>query len=439
MIAVVRGSMIAREKSLVNRGVASLDRLSRERSPVLVSCSNCQGRFRVAAERIPPSGARARCSRCSTILFIRPKSDGAIEEIPSASAPPPIPAPEAPPPPLPPAAGEWQGPPGDPGAGEVEAAQGAEEAWPSPPAEPPPAFDPFASLGGDDDPFAAVSAASDEDDGPPVGVMGGAFAPTRDIPGREAQRPLQGEEPAQRELEDEEREAPFPQLSTVRRAPSPDAQQQRMRLRPMVRVMGERKISTIFWGAVVAAGIAFGVVVGLERDPMRLARSIGLSMDPGPLIVRGDELAMGLHPTRSGERLLYVAGVVHREAEAGGAELVKIDARVLGHDGAELGRSEGWAGASPTPEELHRVEDDRQWRALSALLRERAITSLGGGELPFVIAFPGVDPSTAPLRFEIAASSFGPDEAPPSEESREPESVVDAASDEGSDDEGAER
>ncbi len=42
---------------------------------MVVQCSNCQTRFRVAPEKVSPKGARMRCSKCKTIFNVPPAEE----------------------------------------------------------------------------------------------------------------------------------------------------------------------------------------------------------------------------------------------------------------------------------------------------------------------------------------------------------------------------
>jgi len=116
---------------------------------MIVICTRCQAKFRVADERIGPRGARVRCSKCQTVFAVHRD----LGSIPSEAASPPAPAPAARPalvvdlePPRSPPR------PGPPAARPAPAQRG------EPPRVPPPlapaADDPFAAAVASDDPFA---------------------------------------------------------------------------------------------------------------------------------------------------------------------------------------------------------------------------------------------------------------------------------------------
>lgn len=476
---------------------------------MLVTCSNCKGRFRIADERVPAAGVRARCSRCSTILFVRHGYEAVAEtalKMPPAPAPAPAPLPvpgglpdpwggaseeeEAdrrqpsagpaaggdPLPPLPPqqdiAAGHSPGPralqedPFGPGVGvhspgpralqEDPFGPGVGVHSPGPPAlqddpfrvafadlpsgppPPPPsaefdeevgslAFDPFnpplpgfdeqGPGAGDDaagvagaefDPFAevgeALSAAvgvfpSEDGSLAEEGVGALDSPPAAGIGPPPAPAPVAGREEGQ---------APFPQRSTVRRAPSRESQHQRMR--PLAKVAGESRFSVFFWGLVVAGMVAFGALVGLGRDPLGIWALVGFG-DVGEAIqLHSKELSAGLYPAADGEQLLYVRGIVYRHQREPSGDVIRVKAKLFDAGGAPVGESAGWAGVIPQPEELAAVRDEASWTELSRRLADR-LPPKELAELPFVLAFPEVDPGTRRLRIEVVATAV-PTSAP---------------------------
>ena len=55
---------------------------------MVVTCTNCQAKFRVPDERIGPRGAKVRCSRCQTIFVVLPEI-GSVPVAPAPAAPDP--------------------------------------------------------------------------------------------------------------------------------------------------------------------------------------------------------------------------------------------------------------------------------------------------------------------------------------------------------------
>ncbi|MFT3917420.1 MAG: zinc-ribbon domain-containing protein [Anaeromyxobacteraceae bacterium] len=127
---------------------------------MIVVCTRCQAKFRVADERVGPRGAKVRCSRCQTVFLVHRD----LGSVPIEAAPPGTPEPrEAPPPPAPEAQPR--------GAFEIDLEPGRSEASTMGAdfhAAPDPfgGADPFASSGAPppsvpslEDPFAAAAAA----------------------------------------------------------------------------------------------------------------------------------------------------------------------------------------------------------------------------------------------------------------------------------------
>lgn len=74
-----------------------------------IRCPKCQTVFRVNPERIPATGARARCARCGATFMVRPPSPAAAAKPVSAPAQEAAPQPAPPPRPSPPPAGRVAG------------------------------------------------------------------------------------------------------------------------------------------------------------------------------------------------------------------------------------------------------------------------------------------------------------------------------------------
>lgn len=126
---------------------------------MIILCTRCQAKFRVADEKIGPRGAKVRCSKCSNVFAVH-RDAGAL---PSSAPPAPPPAARRGPPlPEPSAAVTARTP-------EIElesrSDRGRRSAARRPPVAPPPlpaiADDPFAAVRGPDgDPFLATRAAA---------------------------------------------------------------------------------------------------------------------------------------------------------------------------------------------------------------------------------------------------------------------------------------
>ena len=99
---------------------------------MIITCTSCQTRFRVADDRIGPVGARVRCSRCQALFVVR-REDGAPE----------TPVPAAPAPSLPPPLASRPAPPPPPGTGALEI-ELTSDPFAIPRVAPTPRDDPFA-------------------------------------------------------------------------------------------------------------------------------------------------------------------------------------------------------------------------------------------------------------------------------------------------------
>uniref|UniRef100_UPI001F59C8C5 zinc-ribbon domain-containing protein n=1 Tax=Anaeromyxobacter terrae TaxID=2925406 RepID=UPI001F59C8C5 len=121
---------------------------------MIVLCTSCQAKFRVADEKIGPRGAKVRCSRCQTVFSVHRELGAtslpaALRSVPAAS---PAPRPRRAPAldvELEPPARSTAPPPGDPFA------------FASPPEPPPARPDPFAATF---DPFAPAPPSAPEPD-----------------------------------------------------------------------------------------------------------------------------------------------------------------------------------------------------------------------------------------------------------------------------------
>jgi len=128
---------------------------------MIVICSGCSAKFKVADEKVGPRGAKLRCSRCGAVFTVR-REEPAPEAEPAAA--PPAPAP----PPLPRRAAAV--PPASPDLGAPVDARSAFEIDLEPPPAPAraaPEFDPFAPAPADD-PFAPRPAGPPPGDLPPA-------------------------------------------------------------------------------------------------------------------------------------------------------------------------------------------------------------------------------------------------------------------------------
>jgi predicted Zn finger-like uncharacterized protein len=146
---------------------------------MIVICTKCEAKFRIADDRVGARGANVRCSRCKNVFLVQPPAPAAAAHVPAALAVD-----------LEPSVGSTEAPAAprfDPFAeGPVRAAVGARPPPIPPPlpgsAPPPPSaagpLDALAS-GGVPDPFAAFPSAPAFD---PFAVQPDPFAPAAEIP-----------------------------------------------------------------------------------------------------------------------------------------------------------------------------------------------------------------------------------------------------------------
>lgn len=364
---------------------------------MFVTCDNCGGRFRIAPEKVPASGVRARCAGCSSILLLRREGDRVVvaPAAPRQPLPPPQPVPEpdvelpdagtdavgdssatagaapgaadpfsvqreppeAPPapPPLPPSA-----------LPDEDSPWGAVAAPEVPPPPPPPLPEP------EDDPFASLSA-------PPLPEEV-SFGNLAGIDADEAREPsfVTGAVPIEEEKSARSAGAEPVAAGSRQRTAS------RLHLATAARKAPvEGPVSKTIWSALVVGALVYGVLVGLHRDPTRLWER--LLPGAGTAALQASDLVAGVYPANDGERLAYLTGSIEGRTSGGEGVGIRVVGELLDEKGAVVTRSEGWAGALPTPEEIAAVVDEESWERLS-----RGLARSGpGGEQPFVVAFPG--------------------------------------------------
>jgi len=369
---------------------------------VFVTCDNCGGRFRIAPEKVPASGVRARCAGCASILLLRREGDRVVvapatprhapQPAPSADLPPEYAAPHPPPPaaatpgprqPLPPPLPvpepdvelPEEGPPPSlpppPPAHEDDSPWGA---LPQPEAPPPPPPD-------DDDPFASLEA-------PPLPAEVSFGNVGTLAPSDEVKEPsfVTGAIPL------DERSA---RGSSAAAAP---AALQRTRSRLLIaarKAPVEGPVSKTIWSVVVVGALVYGVLVGLHRDPTHLVDTFLPGGRGGSL--RTGEVVSGVYPASDGGRLTYLTGEIEGGPVVGEGEALRVVGEILDAKGSVVSRSEGWAGALPAPEQLAAVVDDASWRHLARVLARSGRTD----GMPFVVAFPGAKPPAGTVRFQI--------------------------------------
>jgi predicted Zn finger-like uncharacterized protein len=483
---------------------------------MIVACTACQARFRVADERIGPHGSRARCIRCGATFLIPPRAPAptveaappeepsAFQEEPPAAPLPPFRGPslqardavppgpgatDAPPPPRP-----AEPPPERVPTGWTEAFEVAAESDPlpapgppapapddpfavamqqatTPPPVPPAASDPFAAFGsaamtdladlertgvrglrpaGEETPAApppvTVTAPMTPAPGPlPVSLdgPGGLSLEERTpvaVPIPPRAPPVPGSMPDPEGLPEwgaapgADRIVPMPladfefapgppvagppPLPAPRRAAPPPARSApgpsgpapapvRAPVAPATpprpAAISQGRVRALAVNAVALAvvlAVAAGIVLWWRGDDVaRLVRRAG----GGGGEVEVLEVVTGTYPTALGRPAVVVRGAVR--SRSGGP--VRVSAEMI-RDGQVVGRSDGLAGATPSPDELAAVAGPEDLERLRATLARRAAERApGAGALPFLLVFPEPvgDPSTVSFRVDAAPAT----------------------------------
>jgi predicted Zn finger-like uncharacterized protein len=185
---------------------------------MIVICTKCEAKFRVADERVGPRGANVRCSRCKDVFFVQPAAPGALAvDLERAASPgenpfavDPVRAPSgARPPPLPPPLPTHA----TPAAGDPFAAYGARAPAADPFGAPAPS-DPFAAGAPSGDPFATAAApAADIPEADPADLLAVAAGSAEPDP---ASHPPAPETTTGNGLALEERQTPQPVPAALR-------------------------------------------------------------------------------------------------------------------------------------------------------------------------------------------------------------------------------
>ncbi len=130
------------------------------------------------------------------------------------------------------------------------------------------------------------------------------------------------------------------------------------------------------------------------------------------------EVTNGLYETSSGRPVFYVQGVVsHFGGGRGGP--VKVVVEILNPDGA-VRKAEAFAGAVPTPEQLYRISQADDLVALQRTLARDAPTLEPGRSAPFAVVFYDYpdDFSEVRLRLHAELGASGPTSADQSRSQR---------------------
>ncbi len=390
---------------------------------MLVSCSGCKGRFRISAERVPASGARARCTRCGTILLIPPQETSAEPRLP-----PPLP------PPLPPepAAATMTGA----GFGEIDLADGPGPGD-APPDSPWDAIEQPASSGvdwndalldvGEESPQRPWDALDEESARSPE------EAPAPALPADDPFDALFDEAAEWSNAEEASRAAaaaipaasgegdapPEPPVEAAQDMPEPHPASPPQggagsrRIRQSRRASREGPISRALWTSLVMGALIVGALAGMGRDPLHLARYFEGSEGRSPVELHARDLTAGIFRSPEGRELLYLRGSVHGRRPSPEGSSVFVAGELHEVHGSTIARSASWAGVMPSPQELAAVRDDGSWESLSRRLASEVAKAVpSDGEVPFLLVFPSARVPRGPLQVRVVATV----EAPPTEE-----------------------
>lgn len=122
----------------------------------------------------------------------------------------------------------------------------------------------------------------------------------------------------------------------------------------------------------------------------------------GPAELMTFDISNGLYQTRVGRPVFYVRGEVKNRGAA--ASRIRVKAEIL--DGDDLVRSaEGWAGASPSPEDLFGIATADELDKLSQRLVQSAAELPPGEQASFLITFYEYPPELRGFRVKVTAAS----------------------------------
>jgi predicted Zn finger-like uncharacterized protein len=414
---------------------------------MIVVCTTCHARFRLADEKVGPRGVRIRCSKCQGIFEVR-------RPVVAEEAPPPPPfevdldesartraeAPDvSPPSPPDPFAMVGQSlvtsPAVDPFAGvAVEVAPPAHSVRddpfapppPSPPSPPASTADPFASRTllissgappesvPHDDPFAAASPPRRIAEEPPSPFpdLGFAEGSTPSSP-LEAPPPLPRREPDPVTAVPPQSPSPAPATEARVGVPGDAAgpaavagaveDESGEKAAPTRRSARLHSLVVNSMSVAVLLALALGLLVywrGEGRGPKFLqASGLGGQEEAG---LFATQVSSGLYRTFDGRLLLFVRGSIRIGPPSAPAR-IRVRADLLqGEDVVATG--EGPAGALPSPEELAAISGPQDAERLRALLEQRAPSQTRvGDQLPFLVLFTEYPSDIDSIRYRVTA------------------------------------
>lgn len=335
---------------------------------MIVTCENCQTRFKIPDEKVTEQGTRVRCAVCQSTFQVKRAVEVALAdpfefETDSPSPPPP-------PPPVPAARGS-------PLAEELFGDLGPGE------------------LGGD-------AESSQLDLGPqepdrsmfeiPVPAVEAPVSPPRELlPSREEMLPPAP--PKVRPLTSESRSEPRASAAWPER--------------PSDRVRWSWAGVLINLCTGVALLLALGAVGALYVNDGKLDRS-ALSVAKWKSLLfparetTAAEVSNGLYETRAGKPVFYIRG----DVENRGASPAKLKVRAEILDGEQLVRSaEVLAGAIASPEDLYNIGSAEEAAALSTRLDSAGAEVLPKQRAPFLLTFYDYPPNLSAFHFKITVGT----------------------------------
>ncbi len=396
---------------------------------MIVACSACRTRFRVADEKVGPMGARIRCSRCGQTFLVGPP-------------PPPEPAQVAH---EPTGTGGWPT-----GALEVAAASSdssvglALEADPfaayatqsapePPPPEPPPVEEPFPeSLPGSEataegglaleertpgvtpirdgaarwsEPEASQAIEVGPDGFQEVDLASGAERPD---PGFEAlddeatrEVPFPSSNPPGPVPQDEEAPAAAPATASAPEFPARGAPVEAATAATRSQPARARALAMNVLSLAALLLVTLGIVLWWRGEGigalLRWPRAGHADLDVG-------DLSSGVYEGSHGHPVIFVRGVVRATHEpVEGPVTIRV---ILERRGTLLGAATATAGAVPSAEELSAVTSQEGLQALRRQVDSRAAPRIApGGDFPFLAVLPLPDGDVGTIQFRVETLS----------------------------------
>jgi predicted Zn finger-like uncharacterized protein len=152
---------------------------------------------------------------------------------------------------------------------------------------------------------------------------------------------------------------------------------------------------------LVVIGAVAAVVVNDGKIDLNQSYLKVKAMFSAPRELVAFDISNGLYDTRAGRPVFYVRGEIKNRGKKSGR--VKVKAEIL--DGEDLIRAaEGYAGATPSPEELYGVATADDLASLSARLAPAAQQLAPGAEAPFLVAFYEYPPDLKDFRVRVTVS-----------------------------------